>query len=474
MEIIMKMFSKVFFILLAVWLLYSPGVLQAQGTAPSMFDKKQGGVGKFKRLSFGANNSKCGEYVKQKKWKKGKNTRNRKSFFIALAKKQIAIKPGDPGFIDSRYVAFREAMIEAKGRMVKHLETAISSEAASNIVANPILFAQKRASQEKPSKGKTAGGTGISGAYDKALRLLNLKLDKSLKEEGYDPQAKELNERKKAAVAAKKILKSQAFSETLSAVAKNKLKGVFAKYVFENIPADASGSICVMAYYSSNTELLADAMAARDFSQAPRSKRKRTSIESQIPSDQTDDGVRGLISSFGISIHFDEKGQVNIVSYGQAEITNVNNDMDYEIAKGRAELIAQASIRRFMNESVSLREKSATSQNITEFKNNMQSVKLETGYFKKLEEVSKAFPINGMYSLREWGAQHPLTGQGIAGAVVVWNASLAEGAISDKRRLNQIPEDTGGDNNPKLKSSDRNLKGTGGSFQGGKKESEDF
>ena len=64
-----------------------------------------------------------------------------------------------------------------------------------------------------------------------------------------------------------------------------------------------------MAYYSSNTELLADAMAARDFSQAPRSKRKRTTIESQIPSDQTDEGVKDLISSFGISIHFDEKAK---------------------------------------------------------------------------------------------------------------------------------------------------------------------
>ena len=70
MEIMMKMFPKVFFILLAVWLLHSPSVLQAQGTAPSMFDKKEGGLGKFKRLSFGASNSKCGEYVKRKKWKK--------------------------------------------------------------------------------------------------------------------------------------------------------------------------------------------------------------------------------------------------------------------------------------------------------------------------------------------------------------------------------------------------------------------
>ena len=473
MEIIMKTFSTIFCLLGFLLVLQNPTTLQAQTSSPSIFEKKQGGIGKFKRLGFGASNSKCGQYIKQKKWKRGKNIRNGKSFFIALAKKQIAVKPSNPGFIDSRYVAFREAMIEAKGRMVKHHEAAISSQAVRNIVQNPSLFSQNKIKQQKILKD-TKENNGLSGAYDKALRLLNLKLDKSLKEEGYDPKAKELSERKKAAAAANKILKSQNFSETLSAVAKNKLKGVFAKYAFENIPADASGSICVMAYYSNNTELLADAMATRDFSQAPRSKKKRGSIDSQIPSDQTDEGVKTLISSFGISIHFDEKGQVNLVSYGQAEIDNIKNDMDYEIAKGRAELIAQASIRRFVNESVSLKEKSATSQNIIEFKNKMQSVKLDKGYFKKLEEVSKAFPINGMYTLREWGAQHPLTGQGIAGAVVVWNASLAEGALADKRRLNQTLTDTGGRNKSVLQSPDRSLKGTGSSFQGGKKESEDF
>ena len=70
-----------------------------------------------------------------------------------------------------------------------------------------------------------------------------------------------------------------------------------------------------------------------------------------------------------------------------------------------------------------------------------------------------------MYTLREWGAQHPLTGQGIAGAVVVWNASLAEGALADKRRLNQTLTDTGGRNKSVLQSPDRSLKGIGSSFQ---------
>jgi hypothetical protein len=484
---IMKKVSKIFVMSLAVGVLCAPGTLFAQSNSkpvsgPSMFDKKQGGMGKFKRLRFGAGSTKCGEYIAGKRWKKGKNTKRGGSFFVAVADAKIAIKPGDPGFIDSRYVAFREAMMNAKGQMVKHLETSIASQAMSNIVKAPNSVVKNKPEVTNSNKSNPSDANGLSEAYNKALRLLNIKLDENLKKEGYDPQAKEARERAKAAAAAKKILQSKGFSEILSAVAKNKLKGVYAKYAFENIPSDVSGSICVAAYYSSNTEILADAMAARDYSQVPRTSLRKARIDSQIPSDATDEGVKDLISSFGISIHIDENGQFNIVSYGQAEISDVKNDIDYEVAKGRAELIAQASIRRFVNESVSLREKAATSQSITDLKNNMRSVKLNTGYFKKLEEVSKAFPINGMYTLREWGAQHPLTGQGIAGAVVVWNASLAEGALVDKQRLNQIPEDTGGRNQSsngnrnqrKLQSTDRHSNGTGKSYQGGKKESEDF
>ena len=479
MELLMPVVITTFVLFSILLVSGYPKISNAQNLATSglekmIYDKKLGGVGNFKRLSFGSSNTKCGEYAKKRGWKRGRNTRGGRSFFVALADTKITQRPGNPGFIDGRYIAFRESMIKAKGQMVKHLEATISSEAISRISRNPNMFSKKEsADNSKPSAGKVEANN-VLGIFDKSLRLLNLKLDSSLKKEGFDPKAKKLLERKKAVSAAKKIIQSSSFSEILESVAKNKLKGVFAKYVFENIPSNETGSICVMAYYSTNTEKLANAMASRDFSATPTVKRRLTSIDAQIPSDQTDGGVRDLISSFGISIHFDEKGQVNIVSYGQAEISNINNDLDYEIAKGRAELIAQASIRRFINETVSLSEKSATAQNIEDLRDNMRSVKLDIGYFKKLEEVSSAFPINGMYTLREWGAQHPLTGQGIAGSVVVWNAQLAEGAIAEKRRLNLIPQDVTQEKKSRMQRIDRNLSGTGQTYQGGKKESEDF
>jgi len=435
---------------------------------------------KLESLNIGSGSSLCGKRLKQKRKQEGYN--KKEGVFYATAVVDVVSKPGSKNFISSRYVAYRKAMLQAKGKIVAFLETEIASKASSLIGNVPTPEQKSHTKILSPKKRMADADSSIRGISSRFIHLVNLKLKKELKNEGYDPEAKDETKRKNALKAAKKIVQTDRFKETLNAVAKSMLKGVFSKYSFENVPQNETATICVTAYFSPKSQQLADAMAARDFSRAPLSNKRKRPIIKQVPDPTEPNGLKRLLTSFGISIHVDENSDYNLVSYAQSGLSDTNNSTSRAKALGIATLRAKAQIRRFVNESVKLKEKSTTAENADDLTDNLRKVKFEESYYKALDEESPAFPINGLTSIHEWGVKHPITKQGIIGAVVVWNASSAEGAIQQKEIMNRKIDDTGGVNSLKkinrprstIESTDRKVRGTGGkSYQGGKTESDD-
>ena len=136
------------------------------------FPPKMGKVlKKTKANSPGA--SECGRYVRKKGWTIGFNkTNTRKEFAVAVGMSTTTFKKGVPGFIDDRYVTFREALIEAKKAMAKMLEARISSSTMSRLSPkkNQVSIDDNRSQRAKALR-KQAAGIKTTQSTNVAVRI---------------------------------------------------------------------------------------------------------------------------------------------------------------------------------------------------------------------------------------------------------------------------------------------------------------
>ena len=470
----MQTFKYCFSAITGLALLTAPAVAQNKGkmTSPSVssngeitgYTPTQGSMVKRKIASSGSG-SPCGRYLRKRGWKQGlNNAGGRREFTLAIGIAPTELPTTSPGYVDSRYVAFREAWLDANAKMAKALETQIASNTLKMLKSGTSEAPKKSESQQaaelraKASKikveEKSAAG-GVAGTIRKGTRYLNALLEDELKTLGHDVDAErkarnETNAGRKRALladaakmeaAAKKILGKKTFKETITAAATERMKGIYSAFTSENLPPDPKdkAQICVLLKYSNNSERMADMMAARDFSNAPQLDPDIPLLE-QLPDPMDPQGIFQLVTTWGLSIMFDENGQVNLVAYGQAGYDQ-GNSIAEEAAQLEANLRAQNLIRMFINQTVAVQESTKVSQDVTAFKNSQNTVKLSKSTMGRYEQKSEARPVNGLSQLLDWNGVHPVTNGGIRGAVYSWNSSAAAGAIAAKTRQNKVVRD---------------------------------
>ena len=430
------------------------------------FTPVQGSIVK-KKIAGSASGSECGQWLRSKNLRQGINSQGRadeKTLAIGVAPVSAALS--SPDYIDSRYVAFREAWLVANGSMARALESQVKSSASRVLITGqsnrPELSPTERARsyRQQAARVSTAEGKGqegLVGAFNNGARLLNAYLSDELKKRGHDLDAErkarnESNEAKrkqllaKAAAAeaeAKRLVGSRGFKEILEAVANERMKGIYTRFTNENLDADGGKTqMCVILQYSRRSESLADMMASRDFSNAPTLEPDIPLIR-QLPDPSTPKGVFKLINKWGLTVLIDENGHVNLVAYGQAGFVNGDENSESS-AMGEAKQRAEGLIRLFINQTVSVQEASKLGQNVRTFIDNVKKVSLTKSRRSVVEQKGNFRPINGMRQLLGWSGVHPVTNRGIAGSVVVWNASEASGSLAAKKRQNNEVQDTGG------------------------------
>ena len=117
---------------------------QAQGqlTPPSIsangeitgFTPTQGSMVK-RKISSSASGSPCGQYLRKRRWNEGiNNAGKRNEFTVAIGIAPVSEKISSPYYVDSRYVAFREAWIVANAGMARALESKVSTEASLSLI----------------------------------------------------------------------------------------------------------------------------------------------------------------------------------------------------------------------------------------------------------------------------------------------------------------------------------------------------
>ena len=440
----------------------------ASGEITGYTPKQAGMTRSMAADSAGASN--CAKKVKAKGWKTGLNNAGEPNeFAIAIGLMPTEIKPGEPGYIDSRYVAFREAWMVANTEMAKTLRQLVRTEASSRMLpATPNVKlgisaakrSQKLRAKANQIKDRANQKDTFTSTVDKGMRWVNAKLDEELKKKGIDVQAeqkaslaKNESERKKyeqmanaAAEEAKKLLIHRRFDEEIGAAARERMKGIYSWYVNENIPpGSVVARICVVLKYSKRSESLAEAMASRDFSKVPKKiVETPRAIINQLPDPSQPQGVFELLKRWGLGVMVDENNEINLVAYGQAGLDGKDSNAMLT-AKTTADLRARALLRLFINQTANVLENAKIAQGVKSYKNNITIPKIGSKARKAMELGGGSFKkINGIREVLDWQGVHPISSQGIFGVVVAWNMSSAGGAMRARKRQNRIIRDSGG------------------------------
>ncbi len=276
------------------------------------------------------------KFLKSKGMKRGRNVKKDGStFIVAVGDGEISANRDNKMIHDARNAAFNEAFIEAKTNYVKTISEQITKELSSKNYENnmPDTMAEDAI--------KTAVGTD-SSSFDKLKKLISVKLDSALKEEGYSP---EMADAEKESIK-KKVLRSREITEIITSSAQSMISGFQSYKIFEGAKEGERGSITVVALWSPKLNQLAKAIRGGS-TNVPKGTPKKP-VEEQLNLDNAD----VVLASFGTNMYVNENGNLVLVSYGHASPIVENDPGALSSACDIAEQRAKGNMVSYANEQI--------------------------------------------------------------------------------------------------------------------------
>lgn len=379
---------------------------------------------KIERYSSGSSKSQslAKSYLKNKKWKNGLNIREKGDFFLSIGTAGIQSNNSLDDFADARQDAFDIALLQAKKSFIKFLGQQISTQIVSERKSGKYA---KLLPKNKNEIEKFLNELDTFPEGEKVRILINLKLDKELKDAGYENPTIP-----KAIEEAQKIIKKKSFNKTIEVSAEHRLAGFQTFRVFENSDGE-KGSITVIGIWSEKLNKLADALVTGG--DTPINTPKKP-LEDQVPLDEEEEK---WLFNFGASMTTDENGALSIISYGHASPLMDEVD-EWTDACDKAILQAESFIAIFANENARYKENlnKSTDTSIFEKESKVVEMKIEKksikSYYKKLAslaiiETEGIMPIGWPHQI-----EHP-SGALECIAAVGWSSDLRQSGENMKK-----------------------------------------
>ena len=356
-------------------------------------DKKIGGFAK----SSGGSKKEAKNFLTEKDWSEGNNEFPDKSFYIALGKSEVHGSNNQEDFAEARQEAYDIALLRAKQEFIKNMSLNISINISDirekGKFANPISVDANEEEIQKRLSQMTE--------KEKIIALLNLKIDKELKKEGFeDPTTPEAIEK------AREIAASNSFEKSVNMSAEQRVAGFQTYKIFENSDGK-TGDLTVIGLWSEKLSQLAGSLVTGS-DVVPEGTPKK-SLQKQIPSNKSDEDYMRWMFNFGTSMTTDEVGKMALISYGHA--APIFDDPDeWSDACDQAQMHAEASLILFANETVNYKAVLDQNTNIDKYKTNEIykseiDKKSSKDYIRTLETSSK-MTLEGIAKLGDAELQH--------------------------------------------------------------------
>jgi len=380
------------------------------------------------------------DYIAKRGWAQGLNPDGK---FVAVGIAPVSVKPTDYQFATMRVNAYTKAMLDAKASIARLVATEIKTE----ILHHYGTTSDMRKQREDDAAAQSRKNAGI---FEKVKMLINAKLDNSLRDEGVvldSPQAAEK---------AGKLLNQDSFNNLIESSAQAFVSGLVCQKIFEE-----DGQMAVVAYYSDNSRIMADAIAGKG--NAPKVTPRQGDplpkwIASLTPAQ--------LYPSFGVQLTSDSDGNIIILSYGQA-VAQTTSPNSIRNAEEYASAMADGYIRQFAGAMVSYNSVIEKLEKTQEFDTGIVNSIAEDFQDTTIKEVSDKLKISGIQTIRTWDTKDTRSNKFICGVVRSWSLADATAAKELGRQMMDTPA-------AGLRSAPQGATQQSGTYKIESRESEDF
>jgi hypothetical protein len=342
----------------------------------------------------------------------------------------VRTRNGQPGWIDSRMMAYAQADLEARGRLVEFWMQKMTNARKLDVIDNTNF----NDGVIQDMRDMSAIRTTLDRWGEKAVRLTDALLDKliSLADEDYDPD--ELNtlppERQK-------VVLEEMYRQSIKRVAAQTLTGVTTVFTAET-PNGNETQVLVGVLWSPKLEGVSWSIR-NDGDTPPRTK----------PGTNITQWVSGLgpklLGMWGSRVMVDEKGDYNVVAFAQAEPPRTSPTRQASAlhrAKDAAENRARGMVADFITEKLVFTNTQQTAQVFQELEDTYAATEITRRVRKVIEGRRKTLRLSGLRTVKRWSMTHPVSGQKVAGAVVGWSPSSRDMAKRMARTMSRPPKKT--------------------------------
>ena len=377
------------------------------------------------------------DWLNEEGLEEGRNLFQDKLLYVSFGSATINAKPADPNFIDSRYLAFQRAELEAKAKTAIFLGVDLTtSRGSSEREINPKERAELEAIvNSSPTLKKNVESAGVAkdiyALFKKTTRLADAKLDQALQKSGVDVKAeKQEKVQKQASQKAEKDRLGQLrnISESslkAAASAFAEVQGTQAIQVFEGSYHNGY-QVVVITLWSYNMQQLVDAMLSGKASGWMPKKRAKEEVISQLPEDPAK-----LACLTGVRAYINQNGEHVLLAFGQAgvEVVGGRADKAYDLAGKKARLRAMAAIRSFMGEKIAftasekLKEVLALYVNEYQADGGGQEYKSISQFQEMIRAEADKQKVKGLHGLLTKELVHPFTDRPMVLKVMAWSPS---------------------------------------------------
>lgn len=372
-----------------------------------------------KSAGFGELGRAWSEFVESKGWSDGELNAGgvlylpERQFVVASAKEYVQVARGQPGWIESRLVAFERAELEAKVKIARFLSESSQARRSLALLENASWSDGTVEEVEKLSETeKTLRRLG-----DKSIALTDAALDSLLHEldPDYDPSRYEEWPREEI-----ETVLEETFNRRLGSLATRTIAGVVPVYSTES---EDNGQYGVLVGVAWSPKLNRLAMSLFNRSESSPSVAPGRLLREYIPTN-----TNTLIGTLGTRVFVDENGDLSVLAFGQAQPRDTSSRREasaLQLAKQVAGERARAQLVNFIREGVSFRSSEDSEELLREFSDYSVGAKNVREIRRAIRGREQRVSIRGLHVLGEWDAVHPVTGNKVAGAIIAWSPSSA-------------------------------------------------
>ena len=388
----------------------------------------------------------CVDHMNNKSWQEISTNKNGEKQYYIVGVGTVSAPLQSSAFADSLQNASTKALLDAKTKFSSILNQEIISEIIVDVKQqySEGLPPDLLQGEDEIKKNKEYDDLSY---LEKMKLLVNQQLDKLIDDETKNSfnegVSKSNDEIEELSNKLEDILNQEVMSDVIKTKTSADVRGMIVKYGHFNANAKINKrpEVCIVVKWSPGSLRMADAIATNNFKVLKSNKKKRP-LKDQIPVNAVQEkdfqGYMKLLGSFGTYLMRDENGDLNVVSFA-VEGMKSNTPQSEMIARQQAITKANRQIVQFLNESVELNTKTATTESLTEFKDGLQDYYFEENYEAR-QTASAQATISGIQTLGTYKGMHFLNQKPLVGAVTYYNPSSAEGAEQVREMLASAQE----------------------------------